>query len=118
MLLLKATQAQKPLLRPPFICVPVAILDIYLPSGDKRAPVVSPSLAVSSRQHKVPSYQETSTTLQVVLGSDNIQVGHVGVGVRLALCALDDLPWNRQPQGISSLSRELTSWVKVERGFS
>lgn len=112
------TQAQKPLLRPPYICVLVATLDIYLPFGDKWDPVVSPSLTVSSRQHKVPSYQETSTTPQVILGSDNIQVGHVGARVRLALCAPDDLPWNRQPQGISSLSRELTSWVKVERSFS
>lgn len=97
----------------------VAPLDVYLPFGDKHDPVVSPSCAVSSRQHKVPSYQETTTTKQLILRSDNFQVGHVGAGVRLALGAPNDLPWNREVQGLSTgigtVSRECTNWAQVER---
>lgn len=50
-----------------------------------------PSGLVSSRQHKVLSYQETTASHQVILGSDNFQVGQVGVGVRLTLCDPNDL---------------------------
>lgn len=80
----------------------VAPLAVYLPFGDKQDPVVSPSCTVSSRQGKVPSHQEITRSHQHVLGSDKFQVGHVGAGVWLALCAPDDVPWNREPQGLNT----------------
>ena len=55
-----------------------------------------------SRQHKVPSYQETTTSHLLLPRGDNFQVGHVGAGVWLALCAPDDLPWNTEPQGLNT----------------
>ena len=55
-----------------------------------------------SRQHKVPSYQETTTSYLLLPRGDNFQVGHVGAGVWLALCAPDDLPWNTEPQGLNT----------------
>ena len=56
-----------------------------------------------SRQHKVPSYQETTTSYLLLPRGDNFQVGHVGAGVWLALCAPDDLPWNTEPQGLNTV---------------
>ena len=55
-----------------------------------------------SRQHKVASYQETTTSHLLLPRGDNFQVGHVGVGVWLALCAPDDHPWNTEPQGLNT----------------
>lgn len=55
-----------------------------------------------SHQHEVPSYQETTTSLLLTIPGDNLQVGHVGAGVWLALCALDDLPWNTEAQGLNT----------------
>ena len=57
---------------------------------------------MSSRQHKVPSYQETTTSRQLTMPGNNLQVGHVGAGVWLALCAPDDLPWNTEAQGLNT----------------
>ena len=82
----------------------------YSPLEINRTFFVSPSCTVSSCQHKISSYQEATTSCQVTLRSDNFQVGHIGAGVWFALCAPDDLPWNREPQGLNintyALSRE------------
>lgn len=77
---------------------------------------MSPSCTVGSCQHEVPSYQETTTRYQVILGSEDLQVGHVRAGVWLALCAPDDLPWNREPPGPEH--RECIGWAEVGKGFS
>jgi hypothetical protein len=53
--------------------------------------LVSPSRTVSCSQHKVSSYQEATAGRQVVLRSDNFQIGHVGAGVWYALRASNDL---------------------------
>lgn len=64
---------------------------VYLVVSDKQ-PLVSPSGTVCSGQYKISSYEEAAASRQVMVRSDNVQIGHVGAGVWFALRAPDDLP--------------------------
>lgn len=53
------------------------------------APSCSPSPAVSCCQYEVISHQETPTNSELI----DLEICHVGVGMRPGLSASDDLPW-------------------------
>lgn len=53
---------------------------------------------MSSCHHKFFTYEKPTTAKNIIIVSDNFQVGHVGAGVWLGLSAFDNLPWNRKPQ--------------------
>ena len=55
----------------------------------------SPSVAVSSCQHEVPSNQEP-TALHLVIPNPVLKIRHVGAGVGLGFMAPDDLPWRKR----------------------
>lgn len=78
--------------------------------------LVSPSCTVSCSQHKVSSYQEATAGGQVILRSDNFQIGHVGAGMWYAFRAPNDLLEQRTPRpeiGMDAFSRECTAGLRL-----
>lgn len=53
----------------------------------------SPSPAVSCGQHKVFSHQETPASTGAAVWRPDLEIRHVGAGMRPGLSASDDVPW-------------------------